>query len=331
MIDMSRYVWRDDHRGASGDIDDVGDDDEFDFDGFDPDYDRVERGRRLGRQRRTLDASSGASSRVGDARRRRERNVHDDDDVHERNFGDNIDDDDNDDDDDVDDELHDLFALGGGDGLIDGGGDFGGGDFGGDDFASERLRSARGRQRRRDELASPTLTIANTAIDDPMLRPPSSLDSTLHETDGNAGDANAHRRARRHRAATATTIGTTTSAGGEGESGGGGGGGGRATTPLPQSSSGAARATPVPGRVELLRVALATLSERNLLSLLLLFRLLHRIHSNASINNVSAVDLQKSLYPALLPPSKGDFQDVIGDLIVQFDAVFGGLSDDEES
>ena len=52
----------------------------------------------------------------------------------------------------------------------------------------------------------------------------------------------------------------------------------------------------------------ATQSERNLLSLLLVFRLLHRIHSNASINNVSAVDLQKALYAVLLPPSKGDFQ-----------------------
>jgi hypothetical protein len=55
-----------------------------------------------------------------------------------------------------------------------------------------------------------------------------------------------------------------------------------------------------------------------------------QVHRNASINGMSAHDLQRALYDTLLPPSKGDYKDVIGTMIVNFDAVFEISREDDD-
>jgi hypothetical protein len=75
-------------------------------------------------------------------------------------------------------------------------------------------------------------------------------------------------------------------------------------------------------RVPGYRAALEAMPRQSYCGLRLLFAFLRRVHDNASINGMTAADLQQSLYRALLPPSKGDYKEVIGDLIVLADQVF---------
>lgn len=75
-------------------------------------------------------------------------------------------------------------------------------------------------------------------------------------------------------------------------------------------------------RVDELANAVHELDDWNYLTLLLVCRLFNQVHSNASINKMTAFDLQESLYASLLPPSKGDYKDIIGDLIAHFAYVF---------
>jgi hypothetical protein len=83
-------------------------------------------------------------------------------------------------------------------------------------------------------------------------------------------------------------------------------------------------------RIDLLGSAVQSLDERAFLTLRLICNLLYQIHSNASINGMTAGDLQQALYAVLLPPSKGDFKPVIGDLIANFEYVFGTDSTDDD-
>lgn len=85
-------------------------------------------------------------------------------------------------------------------------------------------------------------------------------------------------------------------------------------------------------RIDQLAYALQALDERSFLTLRLICNLLYQIHSNASINGMTAGDLQQALYGVLLPPSKGDYKAVIGDLIANFEYVFGtDTTDGDES
>jgi hypothetical protein len=81
-------------------------------------------------------------------------------------------------------------------------------------------------------------------------------------------------------------------------------------------------------RIDQLAHAVQTLDESSFCTLQLICGLLYQIHSNASINGMTAGDLQQALYSVLLPPSKGDYKAVIGDLIANFGFVFGANSSD---
>jgi hypothetical protein len=109
---------------------------------------------------------------------------------------------------------------------------------------------------------------------------------------------------------------------------GGADGAGRATVPMRDVATQLPIAGRATSRIDQLAHAVQALDEINFCTLQLVCGLLHQIHSNASINGMTAGDLQQALYNVLLPPSKGDYKAVIGDLIANFGYVFGANSSD---